>query len=108
MKQTILFLLAFALYSTTSCHENTHAGMSPEEASSDIILKIVKDSSGDVLEMSFNNMDETVTLKFNSQTIVLVDQEPASGIWYTNEHYELRGKGSHVELKKDGKSIFKN
>ena len=35
------------------------------------------------------------------------DKKPASGIWYKNDHYELRGKGEEIELTKDGKTVFK-
>lgn len=27
-------------------------------------------------------------------------------MWYSNDHYELRGKGSHLELSKDRTKIF--
>jgi hypothetical protein len=35
-------------------------------------------------------------------------QKAASGIWYKNDLYELRGKGDNVELTKDGITVFKN
>ena len=47
-------------------------------------------------------------------TIVLGDlkeeltrQRAASGMWYANEHYDLRGKGNEIELTKDGELLFK-
>lgn len=37
----------------------------------------------------------------------LKNKKPASGIWYKNDSYELRGKGKEIEFKKDGKLLFK-
>ena len=42
------------------------------------------------------------------EELELAGQKPASGIWYKNDHYELRGKGENLELTKDGKTVFKN
>lgn len=58
--------------------------------------------------MTFNNTKNTATVVFNNETIELQGQKPASGIWYKNDHYELRGKGEEIELTKDGKTVFKN
>ena len=58
--------------------------------------------------MEFNNTKGTASLHFNNETIQLLSQKPASGIWYKNDHYELRGKGNDIELKKEGDVIFKH
>ena len=92
----------------TSCKDT------PKEATTETVTttadEIVKSSSTDIdgkkLEMSFNNTKNVATLNFNGETIELVGQEPASGIWYKNDHYELRGKGNDIELTKDGKLVF--
>lgn len=68
-----------------------------------------KSKDGSVLNMTFNNTDGTVKAYLNGgDEIDLKEQKSASGIWYTNDHYELRGKGDSYELKKDGSTIFNN
>ena len=42
------------------------------------------------------------------EQIDLVAEKAASGIWYKNDVYELRGKGEKLELSKDGIIVFKN
>ncbi|MCT2409306.1 MliC family protein [Chryseobacterium antibioticum] len=77
----------------------------------DIVKSTAKDSNGKTLDMSFNRTNETATLVFNGETIELTHTPSGSGYSYTNDHYELRGKGSgekeYVELTKDGKTVFK-
>ncbi|GEJ46359.1 MliC family protein [Chryseobacterium sp. ON_d1] len=73
----------------------------------EIVKSTSKDSHGKTLEMTFNNTKNTATVVFNNETIELQGQKPASGIWYKNDHYELRGKGEEIELTKDGKTVFK-
>lgn len=68
-----------------------------------------KSANGDVLTMNFNNSDGTVKAYLNGgDQIDLKEEKAASGIWYTNDHYDLSGKGDSYELKKDGKTVFKN
>lgn len=77
-----------------------------ENVDVNIIKRISTDKDGKKLEMTFNNDEGTATLNFNGETIILVAQKAASGIWYTNENFELRGKGNDIELKKDGNVVF--
>lgn len=86
---------------TATTTDTTEAATADE-----IVTSTATDKDGKKLEMSFNNTKDIVTLKFNGETIDLVGQKPASGIWYKNDHYELRGKGNDVELVKDGKTVF--
>ncbi|MGB1206627.1 MAG: MliC family protein [Chitinophagales bacterium] len=68
-----------------------------------------ENDKGDVLNMTFNNTQGTVKAYLNGgEQIDLKEKKAASGIWYTNDHYELSGKGNKYELKKDGKTVFKN
>lgn len=68
-----------------------------------------KNDKGDVLTMNFNNTEGTVKVYLNGgDQIDLKEERAASGIWYKNDHYELRGKGDQYELTKDGKTVFKN
>jgi membrane-bound inhibitor of C-type lysozyme len=73
----------------------------------DAVKSTATDSNGKKLDMTFNNTKDTATLVFNGEITELEGQKPASGIWYKNDHYELRGKDESVELSKDGKVIFK-
>ena len=79
------------------------------EHQDDIVMTEAKNDEGDVLNMTFNNSEGTVKVYLNGgDEINLSEQKSASGIWYTNDHYELRGKGNKYELKMDGKTVFKN
>jgi membrane-bound inhibitor of C-type lysozyme len=77
-----------------------------EKGGNEIITTRSTDKDGKKLELTFNNTKGTATLNFNGETIELVAQKAASGIWYKNDHYELRGKGNDIELTKDGKVVF--
>jgi membrane-bound inhibitor of C-type lysozyme len=79
---------------------------SAEKIDDDIVKSSSTDKDGNKLEMTFNNAKGTATLSFNGETIELLAQKAASGIWYKNENYELRGKGNDVELKKGGNIVF--
>ena len=75
----------------------------------DIVSTVLKDKEGQTLNMTFNNTNGTVKVYLNGgEQIDLVSEKAASGIWYKNDLYELRGKGEHLELTKEGKTIFKN
>ena len=68
-----------------------------------------EDEKDNTLNMTFNNTQGTVKAYLNGgEEINLKEKKAASGIWYANDHYELSGKGDHYELKKDGKTVFKN
>lgn len=75
----------------------------------EIVTTSIKNKAGETLDMTFNNTTNEVKVYLNGgEQIDLVGQKAASGIWYSNDHYELRGKGDQLELKKDEKVIFKN
>lgn len=75
----------------------------------DIVTTSLKNGEGQTLDMTFNNTTNRAKIYLNGgEQIELVGQNPASGIWYKNDHYELRGKGENVELTKDGKTVFIN
>ena len=54
----------------------------------------------------FNNTKGTATVTFEGETFELLQEKAASGIWYKNDTYELRGKANDVDLMKDGELIF--
>ncbi|MFZ4929984.1 MliC family protein [Chryseobacterium sp. Mn2064] len=124
MKKHIFITTALAALFLTSCNKEKKAtdtapttvdSLAPKPSDSaavsgtkdEIVKSTSKDSSGKTLEMTFNNTKNTATVVFNNETIELQGQKPASGIWYKNDHYELRGKGEEIELTKDGKTVFK-
>lgn len=75
----------------------------------EIVTTSLKNGEGQTLDMTFNNTTNRAKIYLNGgEQIELVGQNPASGIWYKNDHYELRGKGESVELTKDGKTVFIN
>lgn len=74
-----------------------------------IVIYSIKNKDGDILDMTFNNTANTVKVYVNGgEQIELTGEKPASGIWYKNNHYELRGKGENLTLIKDGKVVFEN
>ena len=77
-----------------------------EKGDNEIVTTTSTDKDGKKLALTFNNTKGTATLNFNGETIELVAQKAASGIWYKNDQYELRGKGNDIELTKDGKVVF--
>lgn len=109
---TIVMLTALFLISCkeTPKQENaeTTTTESVEEVADDIVRSSSTDKDGNKLEITFNNTKKIATLNFNGETVELVAQKSASGIWYKDENYELRGKGNDIELKKDGKIIFEH
>ncbi|MCD1116509.1 MliC family protein [Chryseobacterium turcicum] len=98
----------------SSPKDSTHHSISDSLATNqtdsapEIIKTTISDKDGKKLDMTFDNTKNTVSLVLNGETIELEGQKAASGIWYKNDHYELRGKGNENELHKDGKLIFKS
>lgn len=77
-------------------------------SSDDIVTQSLVDEQGERLELIFDNAKDLVTIHFRGDTAALPSQKPASGIWYENDRYELRGKGKQITLIKDGETVFKN
>ena len=79
-----------------------------KEAKDEIIKTVIAADDGEKMECIFNNTKNTATIIFQNDTIQLDDMQPASGIWYEKDGYELRGKGTDVALSKNGKVIFQS
>lgn len=79
-----------------------------ERSNDDIQITTSTNKDGEKLDISINNTKGTATLNFKGEVIELAQERAASGIWYKNDIYELRGKGNDIELKKDGKIIFEH
>lgn len=115
MTNKILTIALLTVIFLSSCNETpkqenaeTTTTEAVENVGDDIVTSSSTDKDGKKLEMIFNNAEGTATLNFNGETIELVQQRAASGIWYNNENYELRGKGNDIQLTKDGNVIFEH
>lgn len=113
MKKHILAVTMLTALFLTSCTETSQqenndavTTESVESATDDIVTSSLTDKAGKKLDMTFNNTEGTATLNLEGEIIELTQQRSGSGIWYTNDHYELRGKGNDLDLKKDGNVIF--
>lgn len=79
------------------------------EHKDDIVIIEEKGSNGSILNMTFNNTEGKVKVYLNGgKQIDLTQKKTASGIWYSNDDYELRGKGDNYTLTKNGKIVFEN
>lgn len=118
MKKSILILPLIVGFSIISCNEKkeqkaeegsveTEVVADPAD-SIEVVNTILKNKAGEELQLLVNNKDNQATVVFKGDSIKLDEKPAASGIWYSNAEYELRGKGEQVELTKDGQVIFSN
>lgn len=102
-KFLILTLVTFVFIGMISCKDKQ-----TQSNPSDIVKSTAVNKDGQKLEMTFDNAKGTATVQYNGETIDLITDNPASGISYKNDHYQLMGKGEYVEFSKDGNLIFKS
>lgn len=96
-----------------SCNENTEQGKTnstntEQTNSKDVVTQSLTNNEGETLKMTFKNSEGKAILDFKGENIELNQEKAASGIWYKNDQYELRGKGNDISLKKDGEVIFEH
>ena len=101
----ILATLGFSSCTGTSNKENAET-TTIETVADDIVTTSYVDEDGKELDVLFNNTKGTATVTFEGETFELLQEKAASGIWYKNDTYELRGKANDVDLMKDGELIF--
>ena len=101
MKTRILYILLIA-FSTISCGIDNK-----DKAIGEKDFYTVEGSSGNILLYTFDKTKSTMTIVLGDLKEELTQQRAASGIWYANEYYDLRGKGNEIELTKDGELLFK-
>ncbi|MFC4689904.1 MliC family protein [Dokdonia genika] len=111
MKRLIITVAVLGIIALNSCQEKTDRdNTAPQETvkteNEDIVTITSTDKEGNKLDITYNNIKGTATLNFKGVTIELEAQKAASGIWYKNDTYELRGKGNNLELQKDGQTVF--
>ncbi len=76
--------------------------------SNEIVHSRVTDENGVALKMAFNNANGTAIIYFRGETIEVKQDTTASGIHYSNQHYDYREWHGEIELKKDGKVVFQH
>lgn len=112
MIRYITLIASICFLGLMSCKNTTHDNQTITKPEPVIIDEIVNstamDEQGRKLEMSFNNTKNIAQVTWQGQKIELQGQIAASGIWYTNDHYELRGKGGNISLARDGKVLFES
>lgn len=114
----ILFIVSLLLSScdrqTTSntksaAQQTTKQGAHDATYSDKIVHARVTDKSGaPLLEMTFNNAKRRAILYFRGETIEVKQDTTASGIRYSNQHYDYREWHGEIKLKKDGKIVFQH
>ncbi len=109
-KNTLFLALLFGLnlISCKNIDKNESSYQSLEVTKGEIISDSVMDQNNKKMLMTFDNSKNIVIIELNGEKIELISKRPASGIWYANDNYELRGKGKQVELLKDEKVIFQS
>lgn len=108
MKTNIFIMILFFVTLIFSCSDSSENKSKVEVRNDEIITTTFADLTGKKLVIIFNHTKNIATLKLDNETIELNRQRAASGIWYKNENYKLRGKGDKIELQKKGKIVFKN
>jgi len=115
MRSKIFITTILASVLLSACNEkskkenrDTVKSESTTTESNAIKTQSLTDKEGNTLEMSFDNSEDTATIDLTGESAQLSSQRPASGIWYKNDEYELRGKGNDIWLKKDGEVIFEH
>lgn len=113
MTKNILTITMFSALALISCkdasqQENVEVKETVEQVSDDFVTTTTVNKDGEELEIVFNNTKGTATLVFDGETIDLQQEKSASGFWYKNENYELRGKGNDIQLKKGDEIVFEH
>ncbi|WP_430973009.1 MliC family protein [Sunxiuqinia rutila] len=115
MTKQFLTIALVAMVLMTACNQKTikeNPGKTKTETittdSENIISQSLTDKNGNTLKMTFDNAKDIVTVDFEGEKTELIRKRAASGIWYANDRFELRGKGNDIQFRKDGKLIFEH
>ena len=115
MEKNILGLAIIAILSMVSCKDKVGKMNMIESAekvettkSLDKITSIATNEAGEKLTMIFDASKGIAEVVWKQDTIVLKEEKTASGFWYKNDQFELRGKGEKVDFSKDARLVFKN
>jgi len=88
--------------------DTTVQSSAPKPVTDEIVTSSVTNKDGIKLDMIYNNTKRTATFKLNGETIEMKQDTTASGIRYSNKNYLYSEWHGQIELKKDGKTIYKN
>lgn len=115
MTKSILTLSAATVLFLTSCNETTKQDEvvttdteMVDSTPTDVNATSVTNAAGEKIDITYDNIKGSATVLYNGETVELPSQKPASGFWYKNDNYELRGKGNDLTLTKDGKVIYEH
>jgi hypothetical protein len=113
MRKNFLLIVIMTGVFLTACNgNNANKLLSSEEMNKTAVLidtliqNAITDTSGSILERSFDNAANTALLIFNGEIIEMKGDTVASGIQYSNAHYEYREWQGEITLKKDGEVVF--
>ena len=102
MKRTTFIIVATVLLFTFACTNNTKK----EKSGDEIVTSTITNNNGKSIDVTYNTAEETATIVFNGETIVLQQQPSASGIRYANDTYEYTEWQDEVELSRNGQVVF--
>lgn len=113
MKKNILAIVILTTFNFISCKDTSKqenkeivSKETVEKNADEIITGKETDTTGNVLEYSFNNSKGTAIFKLNGETIKMVADTMASGLHYKNNHYNYHEWHGITTIEKDGKIIF--
>ncbi|WP_312343497.1 MliC family protein [Chryseobacterium binzhouense] len=115
MKKTVFLLASILLMSCTktekkeplSNSKDTENSVTKSDISEDLVMDSLFTKENEKIDIIFDNSSQTATVLFEGNQVQLEAQKTASGIRYTGSGYELLGKGTALELKKDSITIAK-
>lgn len=103
MKKITFILAATVLLFAVACSNSKK-----EKTNDEVITATINNRKGEKIDITYNTAEETATIVFNYETIVLKQQPSASGIRYTSDSYEYTEWQDEIELKKNGEVVFSN
>ncbi|MDO5665957.1 MAG: MliC family protein [Bacteroidia bacterium] len=101
MKKFTFILAATVLLFAAACNNSKK-----NQDNSEAIATTITNSNGESIDVTYNTAEETATIVFDGETVVLQQQPSASGTYYANDTYEYTEWQDEVELKKNGKVVF--
>ncbi|MDR3134402.1 MAG: hypothetical protein LBU42_10370 [Prevotellaceae bacterium] len=113
MKKESLLIAAVAGMFLVSCVGNNATKKQDSEKTDkttslidSLAQSAIIDSTGSILEMAFDDENNTALLVLNGEIIELKGDTVASGIKYSNLQYEFREWQGEITLKKDSVVVF--
>lgn len=107
MKAKIIFAILIISLLFSACN-SVEKKSDIKRTQTEVISHTFKSNDGSTLAVEFRNTEEIARIKWQNLTLELKDNRPASGMWYKNNEFELRGKGNEITLSKNGKIVFQS